>query len=366
MVLCLLIGSILTVAMVSSVPIYTNGVLQRMLTRDLEEYQKNYGTFPGRYSLKGKLHYYTDSSNERVNAYKWFDERIIKFPEQLGVPVIVQNKSLIADNLVAVPEIQREEKPKNRFFKFEALDAFTEHASIINGRMFSGEVKDDIIEVVVTERAFDELDLRLDEVYTVRAFLKDEDEILCKVKVVGTFTIKDPSDLYWFDGLWNFNESFLMDDALFNQLFINSEQPMLTETRWNYALDYHKIKIDDIGHILSAYENQFRWVKQYNAVLELRLPIVSILEEYQLREKQLTVTLWVLQVPILLMLAFYMFMVAQLIVKSEENEIAVIKSRGASTFQIFVTYLLESLLLGGIAFSVGPIVGLYICKILGL
>lgn len=365
MILCLLIGSILTVAMVSSVPIYTNGVLQRMLTKDLEEYQKNFGSFPGRYSVKGKLHYYTGDGDERVNAYRWFDERIVRFPEQLNVPVIVQNKSLIADNLIAVPEIQREEKPKKRFFKLEAIDAFTEHAAIINGRMFSDEIKDGIIEVVVTEQAFDALDLRLDEVYIARDFLDDE-EVLCKIKVVGTFTVKDTADLYWFDGLWGFSESFLMDDNLFNQLFIDAKQPKLTEVRWNFALDYHKIKIDHIGHILNAYEVQFRWIKQYNAVLDARLPIIPILEQYQQREKQLTLTLWVLQVPILLMLAFYMFMVAQLIVKSEGNEIAVIKSRGASTYQIFSTYLMESILLGGIAFSVGPIVGLYICRILGL
>ena len=365
MVLCLLIGSIITVAMVSSVPIYTNGVLQRMLTQDLESYQKTNGAFPGRYSIKGKLHYYTESEDERVKAYNWFDERIIEYPKQLDVPVIIENKSIIADNLVAVPEVQREEKPKTRFFKFESIDAFTKHASIINGRMFSNEMKDGIIEVVVTEKAFDDLDLRMDEVYLVNDFL-EEDVMLCKVKVVGTFTNKDPADLYWFDGLWNYEESFLMDDTLFNEMFVDSKKPKLTEVRWNYALDYHKIKIENIGNILSSYDTQFRWFKKYTAVLDARLPIIPILEEYQKREEKLSLTLWVLQVPILLMLAFYMFMVAQLIVKSEENEIAVVKSRGSSSLQIFASYLMESILLGGIAFITGPPIGLYICKILGL
>jgi len=365
MVLCLLIGSIITVAMVSSVPIYTNGVLQRMLTRDLEGYQKNYGGFPGRYSIKVKLHYYTDNVDDRVKAYKWFAERIVDLPRQLNVPVIIDNNSLIADNLTALPEIQREEKPKTRFFKFEGMDAFVEHAQIINGRMFSDKKEGDIIEVVVTEKAFDSLDLRLNEVYHVSNFL-NEDELLCKVKVVGTFTIKDAADLYWFDGIWNFDESFLMDNKLFSQLFIESQNPILTEVRWNYALDYHKIKIENISHILSAYDTQFRWFKKYTAILDARLPIIPILEEYQKREKQLSLTLWVLQVPILLMLAFYMFMVAQLIVKSEENEIAVVKSRGSSSLQIFTSYLLESILLGGIAFAAGPSLGLFICRILGL
>ena len=46
MVICLLAGAVLAVAMVSSIPIYTDGVLQRMLTKDLEEYQLSTRTFP--------------------------------------------------------------------------------------------------------------------------------------------------------------------------------------------------------------------------------------------------------------------------------------------------------------------------------
>lgn len=369
MVLSLLIGSILTVAMVSSVPIYTNGVLQRMLTKDLESYQETSGGFTGRFSIKSKLHYYSSEKDERIKAYDWFDDRIVDFPEELNVPVIVENKSLIADNLLAIPEIEREEKPQTRFFKFKGVTDFEKHAEITHGRLYSNEDRGDVIEVVVTDKTYDLLDLRLDEVYLVQDFLNEE-KVICKAKVVGIFTMKDTSDLYWFDGLWGYDENFVMDYDLFNQYFINSDigdgNAYLTDVQWNYALDYHKIKIEQINRILASYENQQRWIKKYTAILDARFPIIPILEEYQDREKKLSITLWVLQVPILLMLAFYMFMVAQLIVKNEENEIAVIKSRGSSSLQVFVSYFLESLLLGGIAFAIGPPLGLNICKILGL
>lgn len=365
MVLSLLIGSVITVAMVSSVPIYTNGVLQRMLTRDLEAYQTKYGSYPGRYSVRGRLHFYTESKDERVNAYDWFNERIETYPDQLGVSVLVKNKSYIADNLIAEPKIQREEKPKTRFFKFEGINDFENHAKITNGRMYSPEPVDGIIEVVVTDRAFDGLDLRLDEVYEVYDFLNDN-ELFMEAKVVGVFTMDDPSDLYWFEGIWNFDSSFLMNRDLFDKLFIKSEEPKLTEVRWNYAIDYHNIKIEQISGILDTYDDHLRWYDRYTSVLEARLPMIPILEEYLAREQKLSTTLWVLQVPILLMLAFYMFMVAQLIVKNEENEIAVVKSRGSSGLQIFLSYLAESVILGIIAIILGPPVGLYICKVLGL
>ena len=46
MMICLLVGSILAVAMVSSIP-YTDGVLQRMLIKDAEEYQLQTRYYPG-------------------------------------------------------------------------------------------------------------------------------------------------------------------------------------------------------------------------------------------------------------------------------------------------------------------------------
>lgn len=369
MVLSLLIGSILTVAMVSSVPIYSNGVLQRMLVKDLENYQKNFGAFPGRLSIKSKLQYYNREDNIRINAYNWFSDRVEDIPEILGVPVIIKSKSLVADNFIAEPEIQREENPKVRFFKFEGITDFENHAEITHGRMYSPGIAGDTIEVVVTKQTLDKLDLRLNEVYLVKDFLSEE-YIDYKVKIVGIFEMKDPSDLYWFDGLWIYEESFIMDYSLFYRFFIDngkeSRGEYLTEARWNFAIDYYKIKIEQIAGILSEYNEQLRWIKSYSTVLDVKLPIIPIMEEYQVREKRLTLTLWVLQVPILLMLMFYMFMVAQLIVKNEGNEIAVVKSRGSSSFQVFINYLLESVILAGVSFSLGPPLGLFICKFLGL
>ena len=56
MIACLLLGLMLAVAMVSSVPMYTNGVLQRMLEKDLENYQVSTNHFPGTYIIDQKTY----------------------------------------------------------------------------------------------------------------------------------------------------------------------------------------------------------------------------------------------------------------------------------------------------------------------
>jgi putative ABC transport system permease protein len=362
MVICLLAGSILAVAMVSSIPMYTDGVLQRMLTKDLEEYQISSGYFPGRYLVQASIYSHYDASN-RIKAYHMVDKKVTQeMVNDIGLPIITQSENLIIDYLSALPEIEREEKPKKRFVKMEALSGLQDHIKIVHGRMFSQERKDDIFEAVVTEEAMKKLDLRLDEVYEVSDFTNQTMEQF-RVKVVGVFTVKEKADPYWFQGLWAYNDSLILDHSLFHKEFIETEFPLLTKVQWYYAFDYHKITLNNIGSILKAHESQNRWFSQKR--VDFKMPAVPILEQYYQREKQLKTTLWVTQVPILLMLAFYIFMVSQLIVEHERNEIAVLRSRGANGGQIFLGYLLECLFLSLVSMLVGPPLGLLLCTFLG-
>ena len=58
-------------------------------------------------------------------------------------------------------------------------------------------------------------------------------------------------------------------------------------------------------------------------------------------------------------------MVANLITERQKTEIAVLQSRGASRAQILIGYVIEGILLGGIALLIGPFVGLQLTKVLG-
>lgn len=46
MVLCLLVGFIMAAAMMSTIPIYMDGSLQRMLIKDMQGYQIDTGEYP--------------------------------------------------------------------------------------------------------------------------------------------------------------------------------------------------------------------------------------------------------------------------------------------------------------------------------
>ena len=363
MMICLLIGSILAVAMVSSIPMYTDGVLQRMLIRDAEDYQLKTGYYPGRSHIKSNL-YSNYSPKDRAKAFRVFDRVISdELAPSVGLPIRAQTRLVTMDYFTALPTIQREEEPQKRSMKIEGLQYLDEHIKIIHGRIFSKEKQDDYYEVIVTEQAMKEQDLRLDEFYTISDLVRRVEEPI-KVKVVGVFDMKDLADPYWFQGIGAYRTSFMMDYDLLTEEFIRKDSTLLTGSQWYFAYDYHAMTLDAIPGVLKAAEHTDEYFKEYRS-LDWRFPIIPILEEYHIREGQLKLTLWMLQVPILLMLAFYLFMVAQLTIENEKNEIAVMKSRGASRLQIFVSYFIESIILSLIALLLGPPIGLFLCRILG-
>lgn len=359
---CLLAGSLIAIALIASIPLYTDGVLQRMLTRDLENSQETTGRFPGRYFIKTGFYYYADDDTN-IKMLAPYDEAVKEelIPE-LGVPTLVSTTQLTMDFLQVQPERQREENPKDKYMKLEALEGFEDHAAVLHGRMMSSTDADGVVEVLVTEQVMQEFDLLLDEVYVakdMRSFLKEP----LRVRVVGVFAMKDPTDIFWFQGLWAYDETLVMDYGLFHRKFTDPPSRALTGAQWSFALDYHRITLQNLQRVVQTLEAQVRLLESYRVTFDL--PMRSTLKLYFEREKQLLATLWFLQIPVLLMLAFYVYMVSQLIIDNERNEIAVLKSRGAGSAQIFLIYFLESLVMAAAALLAGPLLGLLICRMLG-
>ncbi len=365
LVACLLIGSVLTAAMVSSIPMYTRGILQRMLTRDLENSQKTTGYFPGFFRIKVNLLNVADQ-NERIKVYRYFDNIVASMYEEISLPSLTSVR-----RVSAVFDLLSEERPQSKkqgsnknIAVLDAVSGLQEHVKIISGSIFSSQKTNDVYEVIISQEAAKNLDLVVGKTYQLREF-EEESKNDIKVKIVGVFTVKDGTDPFWYEGLYSYSNSLLMDYSLFYDRFIKTESDLLTETQWYYALDYRKITLGNIKDVISTHKVWRLFLNRYSGLIDFKMACIPILEDYYEREKQLKSTLWILQVPILIMLAFYIFMVSQLIIQHERNEIAVLKSRGASRLQIFMTYLLESIILSGITIVISPPLGMFICSIMG-
>ena len=364
LVLALLAGSVLSVALLASIPIYTDGVLQRLLTRDLERYQERTGRYPGTTAATYNFYRLVEQPAAKAPFHDSLEQEILTtLVPDLGVPVAAAMKRITLDYLYDVrpqPEESRIETIK-KFSRVEALREIEPHITMTHGRMFRPEPEDGVYEAIVSREAMQEMELILERTYLLHDLLVEEPRL--QVKVVGVFTKSDPSDLFWFQRFTTFSESFLIDYDTFVRDFLYQPTRNLTTGAWYFALDYHRITLANVPNLLRRYDEYLRASAARR--VELDFGIAKLLEEYNRRAAILKLTLSFLHVPIVLVLAFFMYMVSQLIVEGDLAEIAVLESRGAAGSQLFTVYLVQSLLLGGAALALGPPLALVIVRFLG-
>ena len=364
LVLALLAGSVLSVALLASIPIYTDGVLQRLLTRDLERYQERTGRYPGTTAATYNFYRLVEAPAAKAPFHDSLEQEILtNLVPNLGVPVAAAMKRLTLDYLYDVrpqPEESRQETIK-KFSRVEAVRELQPHVTVLHGRMFRPEPVDGVYEAIVSAEAMQQLELILDRSYLLHDLLAEEPRL--RVKVVGVYTKKDPSDLFWFQRFTTFSESFLIDYDTFLRDFLYQPTRNLTNGAWYFALDYHQITLANVPNLLRRYDEYLRAAAERR--VELDFGIAKLLEEYNRRAAILKITLSFLHVPIVLVLAFFMYMVSQLIVEGDLAEIAVLESRGAAGSQLFTVYLVQSLLLGVAALALGPPLALLIVRFLG-
>ncbi len=369
MVICLLIGFIMATAMTSTIPIYMHASLQRMLIKDMQAYQEENNEYPGVYSVSKTLVSGTNAAKQRTAVNNVYATAANRF-NNLLVPFL-SYKCYTSDAYLYVSSIESEQPA---MLKLGGMTDIEQHIKITKGRMFNpGKQEGGVYEVICPEIALQLSQVVLDEVYEVKNILNRDSTETVKIKPVGTFSVSDPTDTYWSEGMADYSNTFFAD---FNTLTgVSDSVPLedviimtgvvnLNSVECRFIIDYQNMDMNVIEHVQNSFESQAEAYKEENCSFEV--PAQEILKSYAEKASSLRYILLMLDIPVVLMLIFYLFMVSQLNIESEKNEIAMLKSRGASSWQIIRIYAYETLILGAAAALIGPFVGLGLCNILGV
>lgn len=365
MVLCLVIGSLLAVSTISSMPIYSNSIFQRMLIKDLEQYQVENHTYPGQITVFHNMRS-AGTSTEKLSEYqKVSDVMNEEWISELGLPILAQSQSYNTLPLASLSDLFAGHKNKEVEVQITATKDMDRHISMVSGQYPSAEMKDGYYEAMVSKYAMGYLGLSTGDTAIISPYSSESDLMdPIKIKITGVFEFKDPSDLYWSQGQSAYSKNLVIDSKLYEKLFLQGDAASLTANiNWSFAVDYSQMQVSK-----SSFYRSILTEKQgsFTAATTVNTPLTGVLESYSSRMSSLSVTLWILQIPVILMLLLYIFMVSKLIVDYDSNDIAVQKSRGSSNLQIFNSYLAESIAISAIALLIGPFIGYAICKILGL
>ncbi len=360
MVMCLFIGFLLAAGMMSTIPIYMDASLQRMLIKDMEQYQLDTGKFPGLYSVSKQSQLGMAEADQQAlidSIVSGADSRI----SAIGISPEVSKTTLIDDCLYIVNGERNGAELSTRL-KMVGMSDHLEHMNIVRGSLPSATPVDGVYEGVATEDALQTLGINIGTTYKVVSLASGVEPYY--VRITGVFEQKTDNDTYWAETLDGYLNAIFVDiDTVRNEMMPAGRFNAVDISR-RYSLDYHSLDMNRISDVTAELALDEQYYAQAGYTHEFN--VADIIGNYTERAERLTRILWILQIPAMVMLAFYLFMVSQLSVDRERNEIAVFKSRGASSLQVFGLYAAQSGVLGLATLVTAPFIGLLLCQFLGV
>ena len=363
MVISLLVGNILLISIAACSPMYSDAVLQRMLNRDFTERMELNGRQPGvvRFSVE-----YSELARNRETNFAQYEaiKTLSKdFAAESPVPVI---ETVTEHYRVATMSHKASGGNYHSNFdgRIEALEGFEEHVNLVTGEL--PQIKSDplVLEAVVSQTTLMKSNLWIGEEVVLEKLVDPSTKEPLRIKITGIIEPKEDQDPFWLNNPNNVRNFLYVNTEEFMTKMVNDINRRFSfAASFSVVLDYQEIgsSVYDILDLCDAYSRRAKDIQGRSFDAEF----YSLLTNYLSNANKLDVTLLVLQVPIFLLLIAFIFMVSGQLLSMEENEISVIKSRGAAKRQILQIYLVQSAVLAAISLVAALPLAYLICQVLG-
>lgn len=359
MVSCLLLGCILLIATVVSFPLYRGAAFDRMIRDEFQDSLAQTGTWPGinKMTMVAKK-----DQNGAMTAR--MESAVSTLNQELGVT----GKDTILHYVMDAAQFNSASNRKDMGQSYISLSFYSglpEHAKLLSGEMYSetGLTGDGEIEVVVSQECMVKNNLLVGESLKYEG-LKDYEGNIIRMKVVGVFTEQDRTDSYWQVKPAQMNQELLMNEQLFHQLFGGEKAGKYSITCYYFVLFEHK---DLTAESVATLAAKTKWLTEESNIRSIvaKPEYTEIIDDYMRKKDRIEAALFILQVPVLILLGAFLFMISGQMYDMERNEISVMKSRGGSSGQMFRLYLFQSVFLTLVGAAFGIPLGVLFCRILG-
>ncbi len=341
MTLSLLLGNILLLSLAVATPVYTDASLQRTLDLKFNEIIRENNEMPLRLRVQSPA---VRGSEDINGSIRKMSERIALTGDDLRLPVQLVRTYFYLPSYEGTSDFPRKESRTK--LQLASLSDLPAHVTIRGDEALFGERNaDGSVNAYLPEQSLQKTRLTYGEILSFED-LKTPDGEALKVRIAGSFTMKDTEDPYWIDSpaSASYRSRLFIDEGLFSSLFLEGRNDTRVSAVWNVLYDHTGFDAGEVERTLEVsrtlakyIQNEYRFSASFN--------FSAWFSDFIHMEKQIRTTYLVLQIPVFALLVLFIFMVAGRIVDNEEAEIAVLNSRGVSKAQILMIYLVEGLIL---------------------
>lgn len=371
--LALITGLIAAIAIVMSIPLYADAVYYRILQEELTDTAPGSGLKRPPFAYMFRYLGSTFGAKEMeeigpIDAY--LSESASR---ELGLPHVSTTRYFKTDNMRLFPTEGVAYSDANdplEWVNFGFISDLENEIEILEGRwpQINDGSDDQPVEVLVSRAMADEIGIQAGESYmTFRRFRSENESRTVQIPIVvsGIWEARDPTGEYWFYSQSALNTLLVVPE----ESYANRIAPELPEdvvlALWYMIMDGSEVNAADVGRLL----NRSRLVEQRVASLlpnsQLSVSPLEALSRYQRSSDLLTILLYAFSIPIVGLLLAFIGLVVGLSVGRQRNEIAVLRSRGASASQVLGISGVEALFLGALALGVGIPTSFGIADVIG-
>jgi putative ABC transport system permease protein len=361
-----LTGLVIASSFIFSVPLYADAIYFRLFREELfsgnaeklETTPVDYAPLDFTYEQNGVSH----GNPQWEDAQKADDYLTRDGSRMTGLPLLQEIRRFHTDFLYLYPP-QEAGNSGNEFFLGTARLAFItpleETVEILHGSApkASNLLGDGAIEALVSETFALEAGVQVGDQDVLR-----RDNIEIPVIIVGLWRARDPDAPYW-DGQsasW-----LLVEESTYAGPVAGALDDELFSGMWRIRLSGSRLFAAGIPALT---EN----IQTVNQRVEILLPGTKLVESplealgrYQKNTPSLTFLLFAFSVPIMGLIVVFIGLVTGLFVGEQRSEMAVLRSRGASTLQVAWIALLQGILLAAVALAAGALLGIWIAHAIG-
>ncbi len=363
LILCILIGNILMVGIAACNPMYTKAALQKMLTKDMNTYLEENNTYPGTVYVEAKL---SDSRLESYSSSYFDDYRTVeqKVKELYGLEPM-SSVAVFANSNKQSAKFETSRGKASIDAKVASISNLAEHVEIVSGSIYSTQKDSEgIIDCIVNERVYLSAEMFIGDVIVMNDY-EDLDGNPVRLRIAGVFRAADTQDSYWVKDPLAYENEFFIDQELYKELFMKDNRISGNITaKWYTLYDYTNIDVDQVEHMLDM-DNKLYQDYLVRELYYTDSMFHEIFEQFVEDSSKVSTTMWILQVPILVLLCVFIFMVSNQVITIEQSEIAMLKSRGVSRLQLIMTYFIQAIILASIALVIGIPIGYLLCHLFG-
>ena len=185
------------------------------------------------------------------------------------------------------------------------------------------------------------------------------------VEISGIWEPTDPDGNLWFYSVDQFETVIWISEESYANVLSPALEDEIYRAAWYLVMDGSGITTRSIDHLIGGEQALTQALNQRLANTKLMNSLGQELNSYRQDAAQLTTQLLLFNLPAVVLVLAFIWLVAGLMVGQQRNEIAINRSRGGRPWQILGLATWQGIILGSIAFVLGSILALLLVRQMG-